>query len=299
MKKFIVTLRNLFLLTIASISFCTASVILKKLPTCTAGLCTIKNFLATAMQPVGQTLYIWGGGWFKHEGKDGDITYGSNKIGMYPEWKEFYEKQKSDYNFCDYAISENGIAIAPLEQYLHVGLDCSGFVGWTVYNTLNTESEKSVFVNTAKTMAKIFSEKNKFGTYNDFGQIEKIRPGDIISITNEWVSSHVYIALGQCEDGSIVTIQSTPPGVRILGTQNHEGNYDSQAAKLAENYMSKYYPEWYAKFPQCKATKPNDYRKDSSQMIWEISESSIMKDPDGYRNMRPEEVLKDLFDEKS
>ncbi len=296
MKKLIFKLQKAFLLIMAFMSFCTVSVFGAGIPTYTPGLCTVKNFLSTAVQPVGSTMYIWGGGWFKHESKKGDITYGSDKIGVYQEWKEFYKKQKTDYDFCKYAISENGVAITPLPEYVNAGLDCSGFVGWTVYNTLNTENGKQGFVCKAKTMAKIFSEEDKFGEYKDFGKVTSVKPGDVISISNKSHESHVYIAVGQCEDGSIVTVESAPPGVQIRGTQNHNGSFESEAVKLAETYMAKYYPEWYAKFPNCKCNS-GDYRGDS-QMSWKISETSVMKDPDGYIKMNLKEILKDLFGEK-
>lgn len=147
-----------------------------------------------------------------------------------------------------------------------------------------------------RTQAQVLAEEHGFGQYKDFGQITDIKPGDIISISTEERLSYVYIAIGQCSDGSIVLIDSAPPGVQIRGTQDHNGSYESQAVKLARKYMSKYYPKWYKKFPDC-VCKPDDYRNDS-QMRWEISETSIMKDPDDYINMTHEEILKDMFCKK-
>ncbi len=261
------------------------------IPTCTLGLCTIKNLLATAMQPVCSTMYIWGGGWNEEDTGAGKT---STSIGVSPHWKEFYEKQNANYNFREYR-KEIGNLYLPLPEYIGYGLDCSGFVGWTVYNTVAGKVNSKGFVCKAKTMAKVYAEKYKFGKYTDFGKITSVKPGDIISICTEKIASHVYIALGQCEDGSILTIESSPPGVRLRGTKNYEGSFESQAVALAQKYISKYYPEWHKKFPDC-VFRLDDYRQDS-QMSWEISETSIMKDPDGYRNMTPKEVLKDLFNE--
>ncbi|GHV25351.1 hypothetical protein FACS189465_3240 [Clostridia bacterium] len=257
------------------------------------GVKTIKNFLQTALTPVGSTMYIWGGGWDETEDNPGDSSV---NIGLLSDWKEFSEKQTSNYNFKDYClpIAEDG-RLLPKPETIGYGLDCSGLIGWAVYNVMNTESGGQSFVCKARTMAKTFAEKYKFGEYKDFGLITDIAPGDIISICNEKRKSHVYIALGQCKDGSILIIESAPPGVQIRGTQNHEGNLQSQAVALAEVYMSKYYPEWYKKFPNCVCF-PDDYRNDSL-MHWEISETSIIQDPDGYIKKSPEEILKDLYRE--
>lgn len=259
------------------------------------GLKTIKNFLKIALLPVGSTMYIWGGGWNETESEPG---VSSTKIGILPQWNKFCKQQNSSYNFKDHClpIKRDDGCLLPDPESIGYGLDCSGFVGWAVYNAMNTEDHHKSFVCKARTQAKVFSEENKFGEYKDFGQITNIKPGDIISISTEERFSHVYIAVGQCNDGSIVIIESAPPGVQIRGTQNHDGSYESEAIKLAETYMSKYYSQWHEKFPNC-VCKPDDYRNDS-QMSWEISESSIMKDPDGYINKTPEKILKDLFDEE-
>ncbi len=287
-------LKKVLLSTAALVSFSMTLAFADGVPSYTPGLCTIKNFLSTALQPVGQTMYIWSGGWNETETGPGKTSV---TIGLFPKWRKFYEEQAPDYNFLNYVLSrkEEG-GFFPKPDSIENGLDCSGYVGWAIYNVLNTENNNQSYVYKAKLQAKILAEEHHFGEYKDFGKIEKIKSGDIISISNSQRRSHVYIALGQCSDGSVVTLESAPPGVRILVTQNHAGSYESEAVKLATNYMSKYYPEWYAKFTNC-ICKSDDYRNDS-QMSWEISEDSIMKDPEGYRNMTPEEVLQDLFNEK-
>ena len=64
--------------------------------TATDSTSTIKNFLTTAITPVGSTMYIWGGGWNKEDtgaGKDGVL------IGLNPNWRNFCGKQKASYNY--------------------------------------------------------------------------------------------------------------------------------------------------------------------------------------------------------
>ena len=46
---------------------------------------TILHLLETAIEPVGSTMYIWGGG---HAGKE------QTMIGVSPKWKKFFKKQK-------------------------------------------------------------------------------------------------------------------------------------------------------------------------------------------------------------
>ena len=51
---------------------------------------TILHLLETAIEPVGRTMYIWGGG---HAGKE------QTMIGVSPQWEKFFNKQKSNYNY--------------------------------------------------------------------------------------------------------------------------------------------------------------------------------------------------------
>lgn len=56
----------------------------------TPGEHTLKNFLATALEPVGTTLYIYGGGWnWQDEGSSIQTT----TIGVAPEWIRFFNEQ--------------------------------------------------------------------------------------------------------------------------------------------------------------------------------------------------------------
>lgn len=78
------------------------------------------------MQPVGQTLYVWGGGW---NNEDTAASETSRHIGVCPEWKGFFDSQDSSYDFYDYAIGKNGKAETPIPAYIPLGLDCSGYRG--------------------------------------------------------------------------------------------------------------------------------------------------------------------------
>ena len=66
---------------------------------CTPGKRTLKNFLATAMQPVGTVLYVYGGGWkFENTGASKEAC----SIGVPGSWIRFFQKQGTDYTYKEY-----------------------------------------------------------------------------------------------------------------------------------------------------------------------------------------------------
>lgn len=106
-------------------------------------------------------------------------------------------------------------------------------------------------------------------------------------------SGHVYIVVGECSDGSVVLMHSSPPGVQLCGTPSASGKKNSQAVKLATRYMKKYFRTYYNRYPDCY--RDSSYLTKYSQMRWDISGASVMSDPDGYSLMSADEILKDLF----
>ncbi|MSA11729.1 hypothetical protein GKG47_04625 [Lactonifactor sp. BIOML-A3] len=232
---------------------------------------TIKGLLQNAMVPVGSTMYVYGGGW------DEDAT----RKGPSPQWKKFYEKQNSsyDYNTTRYQ-SENG-------------LDCSGFVGWSVYNALNKVSGKSSCTVTSTAMVSNYASRG-WGTKIDRSKVKDYRAGDVMGSTCG-CHNHVYLVIGQCSDGSVVFVHSSPKGVQINGTTTPSGSYSSKAISLANSYMKKYFPDWNKKFGN--SSGPQYYLSHFSQMRWDISGNKVMRDPEGYTKKSAEQVLKDLFEE--
>lgn len=233
---------------------------------------TLKKLLLTGLQPVGSTMYVWGGGWNKADTGAGKEA---RTIGVSSRWKKFFQKQTSKYDYrkTRYQISD--------------GLDCSGYIGWCIYNILNTQNGKEGYVMLAQKMAKNFASRG-WGAYTSAGKVKSYRAGDIMSS-----SGHVWMVVGQCSDGSVVLLHSSPPGVRLAGTPSRSGKTSSKAVKLAKSYMKKYFPEWYKKYPGCTASR--SYLTQYAQMRWDISGDAVMTDPDGYRNMSAEQILKDLF----
>ncbi|MCC8104752.1 MAG: Ig-like domain-containing protein [Clostridiales bacterium] len=236
---------------------------------------TLKTLLLTALEPVGSTMYVWGGGWNK---ADTGAGIEAVSIGVTSKWKAFFKKQTNSYNYQN------------TRYQIHNGLDCSGYIGWCIYNILNTTDGNAGYVMSASKMASNFASRG-WGTYRPASSVKNYRAGDIMSS-----SGHVWMVVGQCGDGSVVLLHSSPPGVRLCGTPSSSGKTSSQAVKLAASYMKQYFPEWYKKYPSCSVSA--SYLSGYSQMRWNISGKSIMTDPDGYRNMSAGEILKDLFASK-
>ncbi|NCC44863.1 MAG: N-acetylmuramoyl-L-alanine amidase family protein, partial [Clostridia bacterium] len=230
----------------------------------TSGTGTIRGLIETALEPVGETLYVYGGG---HDGsKGGDAV----RIGVNPQWKKFYDQQGSSYDYTKY-------------RYWHgYGLDCSGLVGWSIYNTLNKEANKSDYSSTSTVMPQMLANRG-LGTVTTAAAAFKA--GDVVS-----KSGHVWLIVGSCSDGSVVLIHATPPVVQISGTVAADGTYNSEAVVLAKKYMNLYYPDASKKFNL--STGDKSYLTNVNHFSWS---NSSMKDPDGFRNMTADEVLKKIY----
>lgn len=234
---------------------------------------TLKKLLLTGLQPMGTTLYVYGGGWNEADTGGNDQT---TTIGVSPEWEAFFNTQNSSYDYRTTRYQNRK------------GLDCSGYVGWCIYNIYYKKSGKKSFVMLAQNMTRNFASRG-WGTYYAPSAVTSHRAGDIMSLS----SGHVYIVVGECSDGSVVLMHSSPPGVQLCGTPSASGKKNSQAVKLATRYMKKYFRTYYNRYPNCY--RDSSYLTKYSQMRWDISGASVMSDPDGYSLMSADELLKDLF----
>lgn len=237
---------------------------------------TLRNFLKVSLAPVGSTMYIWGGGWNKADNAAGKDAL---RIGLNPQWRSFAGRQRSSYDYRKY-------------RYRHGnGLDCSGFVGWSVYNALHTKKGKAGegYVDKARNLARNYAD-NGWGSFCSASAVRNYRAGDIMS-----GPGHVYIVIGECPDGSVVLVHSSPAGVQICGTVTPSGRKGSEAVKLARKYMKKYYPSWYRRFPDCfRSASYLNYH----QFRWDVRGANVMEDPDHYRDKGAKEILKDLFTDR-
>ena len=237
------------------------------------GVSTIKNFLKTGLAPMGSTMYVWGGGWNKADTAAGPTT---RRIGLTPGWRAFAEKQKAGYNYKKYRYQ------------IMDGLDCSGYVGFCLYNIQHTKNNLAGYVYPSSKMAATLAKKG-FGSYKTRKYVKNYQAGDIMS-SNCSCCRHTWIVAGQCSDGSVVLMHASPEGVKLSGTPSKSGQKNSKALKLAKTYMKKYYPSWYMRYPNvsCSAAYLSHY----SQMRWK---GSVLTDPDGYKKKRAEQILADLF----
>ena len=288
----------------------------------TPGEMTLENFLRTAMMPVGTTLYIYGGGW---NWQDDGSAVQTRTIGVSPDWVRFFEEQDENFTYKGKDGDEENVDASAsyypfggYNEYYYAGLDCSGYVGWTIYNTFETESGKEGYVGGSTGFAKRLADQG-LGTWtqNVAGPagaeakagneteaetenvVSVILPGDIMSL-----NGHVWMSLGTCEDGSVVILHSTPSysrtgqpggGVQIGAIGEDES---CEAYTLADYYMSEYFPKWYARYPAA-LKKPENYfhfeGEKAGLFRWNTGEGGRLSDPAGVQNMQPKEVLGLLF----
>lgn len=219
---------------------------------------TLTSYLHNAFVPAGRTLYIWGGGW----GGDTAATNDSSKIGYQKTWQTFYNNNATaNYDYTKHRF-----------KYFS-GLDCSGFAGWTLYNTMYTKDDQAYMVYQSTTVAPTYIKKGwatKTTTYH---------PGDVVSM-----DGHVWISLGTCSDKTILLVHSSPKGVQISGT-------GGQATVLAKKYMKLLAPNW----PYDIRTVGSGYTSNVTIAHWVVNGSGILKDPDGLQKMSAEQVMKFLF----
>lgn len=230
---------------------------------------TIKNYLLGAMQPLGQALYVWGGGW-------NDAT----RKGVSPTWKQWYDSQSSSYNYNYY----RDLSVSTRAK----GLDCSGFVGWCAYQVMHTESGVghgyTVVSGDVGPTYRTLGWGNIMTSSAIAADGYKLYPGDV-----GYNDGHTWIIVGQCSDKSCVIIHSTPnAGCQLAGTPTPSGNYLSEAITLARQYMSKF--SGYNKYSY--STSTGNYVPYNNYFRWS---SQTLGDPDGYRNMTAAEILADLF----
>ena len=238
-------------------------------PTPTISPQSMEHLLSCALLPVGSTMYIWGGGWNEEDTGAGP---GATIIGISPQWKIFYALQDNTYNYKNHKYE------------IENGLDCSGYIGWIIYNVFEQENNKEGYVFKSSTIASEYSKKD-WG--NCIKNPDSFLVGDIVSM-----SGHVWLSLGMCDDGSVTLLHSSPPGVSICGTKLADGS-DSEAIKLATYYMETYFPEWQQKYPNRSVS--HSYTKNVTVLRWN---SSTLFDIESYQSLDAKTMLEILFQQR-
>lgn len=257
----------------------------------TPGKLTLKNLLATAMEPVGTSLYIYGGAW---DWQDAGSSVQATTIGLPQSWVDFFQSHDADYTYQDSDDPAHSYYWRGYNEYYFGGPDCSGYIGWVIYNLMNTESGNDGYVMSASNMAGSFADAGWGQLITD--GVKDFQPGDIFSM-----SGHVWMCLGTCEDGSVVFLHSTPsdsktgqPGGGVqLSALDPNGDPDCQAYQLASYYMSTYYPQWSERYDAVLRDYESYTTVPGGQFRWDLS--GVLSDPDGYADLSADEILADLF----
>lgn len=224
---------------------------------------TMQELFQTALEPMGSTMYIWGGGWDSKNERSGKSA---TQIGISAKWAEFASMQDSDYDFEEHRYeSENG-------------LDCSGYVGWIMYNLFEEKDGRQGYVTFSTSMAEDFASR---GWGNLIINPHEFLPGDVVSM-----EGHVWICLGTCEDGSVLLAHSSPPGVSVCGTVVPGEKDTSIAAELAEKFMMKNYPKWQEKYP--KRLVSESYLENVVVLRWN---EKTLQDAKEFQALSGEEII--------
>lgn len=236
---------------------------------------TLKSLLETALLPLGSTMYVYGGGWNTGDSGAENFSLSSDIVS---DWRRFFEAQDAAYDFREHLYERR------------CGLDCSGYVGWVLNRVLGKNAEEDCVMKAAK-MAQAFAARG-WGYFLPRSEVREHRVGDVMS-----TEGHVYFSLGECADGSVLLLHSSPPGVTISGTVTPRGSRESNAAALAEKIMSNYYPRWHERYPFY--VKGISYLTDYDGMRWHLEGKGVLTDADGYGIMNAEAWASEFYPEGS
>lgn len=90
----------------------------------------------------------------------------------------------------------------------------------------------------------------------------------------------------------LLIAHSSPPGVKISGTYDQNGNSNSQAVGYAQKIMETYYPDWYSRYPNCTVDSSFTEPSNISLFHWN---SKTLKDVDKLNSMTVHQIIQTLF----
>lgn len=230
----------------------------------------IKDFLMAALEPVGKCLYVYGGGWNEEDTGAGVETM---SYGVSPRWVEFFDEQDNTYNYEEHKYE------------IHNGLDCTGYLGYSAYQVFGDKYADDGYVFSSGSVGDNFLRLFG-GTLVPNTKVIERKAGDVMV-----TKGHVWIVVGECDDGSVLFLQSCPPSVTFSGTPAADGEGNSEAVALAKKTMKSIAPEAfgrYSKTCKCGMAYVTDYD------CYSFPEE-VLPDPDGLREMSAEEVLEELL----
>ena len=247
---------------------------------------TLLSLLQNAVRPMGHTLYIYGGGW---NTEDTGAAEETRTLGVSPVWQTFFESRDALYTYkSDDDPQSSYYPHDGVNTYHALGLDCSGYVGWVVYNTLCTENGKEGFVTSSTRLAHSLASMG----LGDYTRSHTLSPGDIVSM-----KGHVWLCIGVCADESVVIAHSSPTlsrrgqpggGVQLTALCKPQ-NKICEAYRLADRYMKLRFPSWYARYP-VTVRDLDAYMRFEEPLTGKFS-WRVLCDPDGIHSMGAEEIL--------
>lgn len=232
---------------------------------------TVKEFLTAALEPCGSCLYVWSGGWNEEDTAAGIEAM---SMGVSPRWKQFFNENDEAYDFTTTRFQ------------IHDGLDCTGFLGWSVYQVFGDRYSDTGYVFQSGTV--IDNYLRLFGGERTAAaDVTDYRAGDIMC-----KDGHVFIVIAPCGDGSLLFIHASPPVVSLCGTPTPDGNTTSEAIVLAKTYMQMY-------FPVCSGRYDGTYERGMG-FLTEYDryrfDETVLCDGDDYFIKTGDEILSDLLD---
>lgn len=243
---------------------------------------TVLNLLRTAMQPMGTTLYVYGGGWNE---QDTGADEAARAPLPSPVWRAFFSAQNAAYDYRRF--------LDP--RFRRCGLDCSGYLGWALCAALHGEPQREGYVCPSTEMAGRLAAHG-LGTLlrspTDF------LPGDVFSM-----SGHVWLCVGACRDGSLVIAHSTPSpdrtgtgrggGVQLSALPPDDSTPSCEALTLARGYMRRF-PAWNARY--ATQTKPRaQYTALPDNPNAGLLRPTILSDPENIKKQDAQTILNALF----
>ena len=298
------------------------------------GIMTVENEIKTALMPVGKCLYIYGGGWNENEDpsrEDCRADTGANDetktIGVPKIWENFYASQNSNYTPWD--VDDLDFEKNP--PCVHWGVDCSGYLGWVLQNiTSKTNGFDTNALNNEGWVT--YAQWIGFGLQHlNYGERLANPKADIIdnpedpyepevaeadtesNLQYSYVPGNIYtfgksgeyhcwLCLGQCNDGSVLLLHCSDPGIFICGTSPNYNENDphactSEALEIARTYMKRYYTDFYNKFGVIG--KPGKIENDNASGYLKYSEfnwdESKLTDESGLRSLNPHQLMEKVY----
>ncbi len=246
---------------------------------------TLFSLLSAVMQPLGSTLYIYGGGWNLD-----DTDAGREAVTPFPSpaWKTFFLSQCEGYDYRRF----RGNGCNPWHS---AGLDCSGYLGWAIYAALHRRSGLEGYVYPSSEMAGALAAR---GLGELVSPPYRFLPGDLFSM-----EGHVWLCVGACRDGSLVIAHSSPTpsrranglggGVQLSALPARDSRPSCEALDLARRYMSQF-PVWNRRYEAVSKSRLL-YTTPAPGPNGGLFRWTSLRDPEGIRRMTAGQVLQRLF----